>query len=736
MNIKIVGPIDDASGYANTTREIALALYNLGAEISIQRVSWGATVVDLSPQARYIIDSLKSRTLVPDCILNIGIPPHFRVEAGVPSVGLTMLEVDGLPATWARLCNRTTEVWVPSTFNVDTFSSSGVKREKLRVMPLGVNSRLFCPDGPTLDVPGRRKFMFLSVAEWVPRKGFDLLIEAFVREFREVRDVCLAIKAHSNGPDYDPGGARIKAQIQDILERVSAGRAPPVLLIPQVIPPGDMPALYRSANCFVLPTRGEGWNLPALEALSCGLPVITTSWSGHLDFLDEGNSFLIRVDGLEPVPRHALRNAGVYAGYRWACPSLEHLQYLMRWVYEHQAEAAGRARRARPALERNLTWEACARRIEARLEELINQTRRPPAPAPAPARAVAKDLKVVMIVPSWGRHCGVAEYSAALAEALESAGCGVRIVDGPSPEPGRALSRHEFSVVHIQHEYSLYSRRDLELCWTRSAVNHVPAVLTLHSFTRDARADNYFLGKAFRDIIVHSERTRQALQAGGWKQRIHVLPMGVRAHDLVPREAVVADLGLGNGPAIGFVGFMHWYKGLLPLVTAVARLRATHPEAICHVFSGFSEDRSSREYYEHFISECDAAGIRDAFRLHMGYEDERKLVQYLHAMDLNVLPYEANGYYATSAAVRLLLAAQRPIITTDAPFFADLDREVLKIAEPTPDSILDAITFLLAHPMIQRRLVDQIRRHLEKNSWDAVAARHIEVYRTIVGERT
>jgi glycosyltransferase involved in cell wall biosynthesis len=131
-----------------------------------------------------------------------------------------------------------------------------------------------------------------------------------------------------------------------------------------------MPDLYRAADCFVLPTRGEGWNLPALEALACGVPVITTAWSAHLDWLNQENAFLIAVDGLESVPRFDIPNDLVYAGHRWARPSLEHLRSLMRWVFEHKYEAQAKARTARAMIESRLSWDASARLMYQRLQNL------------------------------------------------------------------------------------------------------------------------------------------------------------------------------------------------------------------------------------------------------------------------------------------------------------------------------------------------------------------------------
>ena len=53
------------------------------------------------------------------------------------------------------------------------------------------------------------------------------------------------------------------------------------------LPQHALPRLYRAADAFVLPSRGEGWGRPHVEAMSMGLPVIATNWSGPTAFLDE-----------------------------------------------------------------------------------------------------------------------------------------------------------------------------------------------------------------------------------------------------------------------------------------------------------------------------------------------------------------------------------------------------------------------------------------------------------------
>ena len=78
-----------------------------------------------------------------------------------------------------------------------------------------------------------------------------------------------------------------------------------MLALPRPSPPP--PGLYKACDCFVIPTRGEGWGMPITEAMSMGLPVIVTNWSGTTAFVDESVGYMINYT-LAPV-----------RGGPWAC---------------------------------------------------------------------------------------------------------------------------------------------------------------------------------------------------------------------------------------------------------------------------------------------------------------------------------------------------------------------------------------------------------------------------------
>jgi glycosyltransferase involved in cell wall biosynthesis len=222
-------------------------------------------------------------------------------------------------------------------------------------MPLGVNPDYFNPR--IREFRASPRFTFLSVFEWGERKAPEILLRAYAKAFSAQDDVLLILKVFNRDPSID-----IKAQ----MAALPPGGAPIALLYNQEIPAHQLGSLYRSADCFVLPSRGEGWGMPILEAMACGLPVIATKWSAQTDFLNESNAYPLGVKQLVP----AKAKCPYYTGFRWAEPDEDHLVHLMRHVYTHQSDAREKGTQASQDALTQWTWRQAAMKIKARLLEI------------------------------------------------------------------------------------------------------------------------------------------------------------------------------------------------------------------------------------------------------------------------------------------------------------------------------------------------------------------------------
>ena len=252
-------------------------------------------------------------------------------------IGYTLVEGRALPEAWIKRANQMDEIWVASEFGRQVMLSNGVQRP-VRVMPLGVDPDYFNPRIKAFR-PTRR-YTFLSPGN--ERCSVETLLRAYSETFSAQDDVLLLLQVSAS-----------EAELQEKIAAMNLPHdAPPLgLLHVHRLPGYQLGALYRSADCFVLPSRGRGWSRSILHAMACGLPVIATGQGGQADYFCAEIGYPLRVtDGGEPDSIH--------------------LQELLRYVYEHRQEARQKGLAASEAILAAWTWRHAAQRIKNRLIEI------------------------------------------------------------------------------------------------------------------------------------------------------------------------------------------------------------------------------------------------------------------------------------------------------------------------------------------------------------------------------
>jgi len=276
---------------------------------------------------------------------------------GCYNIGYWAWELPSCRMDWWGAYRYVDEVWVASEFvrhSLQTMTTLPVTRIPLVVDALDEKA-----------VYGRDHFGFpgdvfvfgyvFDISSQLERKNPECLIEAFRRAFGYSKDVLLFLK--SSNTSHDSAAAARLARLAD---------APNIRMYDEIMAEEEIASLHKCLDCFVSPHRSEGFGLNLAEAMYFGKPVIATGYSSNIDFMREENSYLIDYR-LRPISK----SMGPYLkGFVWADPSVEHLEMLLRRVYENVSEREEKGRKAAAEIRNHYSAVAVGRMMEERFRTL------------------------------------------------------------------------------------------------------------------------------------------------------------------------------------------------------------------------------------------------------------------------------------------------------------------------------------------------------------------------------
>lgn len=346
-----IGHFYNRGGYASLAHNYAEALVSTGvpcrfiphgAEINEVKAEWEPFV------SKYAATNVGPRPYVIVC----DIPPRFRLveeSRAYKKIGITIFETDRIPEGWAQRCNTMDEIWLPSDFNVHTFTRSGVNPGLVKKLPIGINCKHMERGAlrrATLDpiFHGREdSFSFLYLFGLHYRKGFDVLVRAFCEEFSRSEDVfllmsCFPVK--SGVLDYDPQ----KMSIEDFLyqsarlgELGSRAELPDFAVLERWWSNKELARLFGSVDAYLSTERASGWSLPCMEMMAAGKPVGAVDWGGGTEFMNEDNAFLIPPGPLRPIDERLASQNSWYTGHQWPDLRVADVREVLRSMYEDDA---------------------------------------------------------------------------------------------------------------------------------------------------------------------------------------------------------------------------------------------------------------------------------------------------------------------------------------------------------------------------------------------------------------
>lgn len=721
------GPFDSSYSLALVNREFALALNTLGHEVALHSTEGPG---DFEPSPNYLAANpsiaqlhAKSRKLTQanaDIVSRFTYPPRVNdMTASINALHCYGWEESQFPDAWADDFNTHLQcVTVMSDHVAKVMVDNGVSIPVVNV-GIGVDHWERIQPQPDFNIKAN-SFRFLHVSSCFPRKGADIMLRAYGQAFRARDDVTLIIKTFANPHN-------------DIEQWLSQARAddpdyPDVQILNEDFSDECLKALYQECHALIAPSRAEGFGLPLAEAMLSGLAVITTAWSGQLDFCNQNTAWLIDYH-FDKAQTHFDLHDSV-----WAEPDVQKLSSTLLEVYETPpAQRAQRSASGRRLLLERFKWTDVALRAEEAIRQHATHSL-----WPAPR---------VGWVTTWNTRCGIASYSSYLTRSMPTtlqllanhthdltAIDDERVTrcwqaDGGDDLTGldEAIETAQLDVVVVQFNYGFFDFQRLSEFLHRQKHARRSVVIEMHATTDPIHLKN----KRLRDlvpvlsqcarILVHSVGDLNRLKALGLVNNVTLFPLGLP--DYNPLERL--NLKRPNFVLASY-GFFLPHKGFSELIDAVLKLKKSGIPIMLHMVNAHYPAPESDQAIQDAKAKVQKARANDFIKFTTEYLSDEASLDLLAKADLIVYPYQQTGESA-SAAVRHGIASGTPIAVTPLDIFNDVQTAVHKLPGITPDQIAQGLSQIIANinngdPHIKETLV-AMEKWRQKHLYSRLAVR-------------
>lgn len=278
MKVLYIGHYRDGTGWANAAVNNILALHKAGIDVVPRAVSYNSKDSEYPQQIKDL--ELKSSYGCDICIQHV--LPHLYSYSSdyIKNIGYLATETTNFKDTgWAQHCNIMDQIWVPSLASKASCRLSGVKTD-IQIVPHSLDIQSYASsEGGKKIQELKNSFNFVFIGEFIERKNIQALLKAFHSEFDTKEPVNLFIKTSGKDLSY----------INNYCEQVKSGLKikktyKKEIIVSGKIPKEDYISVLSQCHVFVMPSRGEGFCIPALEAMALGLSVISTANTGLDDF--------------------------------------------------------------------------------------------------------------------------------------------------------------------------------------------------------------------------------------------------------------------------------------------------------------------------------------------------------------------------------------------------------------------------------------------------------------------
>ena len=390
-------PFDTYSGYGARSRDLIKAIIETNKyNVRLLPQRWGATPFGFcndNPEWKHLHDLVLPNNQIPkqpEIWAQVTIPNEFQ-PIGKYNIGFTAgIETTLCAGDWIEGMNRMDLNIVSSEHSKKVFKESKFERRNKETNAIEGVVELNKPievlfEGANLDIYKvieshkikninldsiKEKFAYLFVGHWMQgdlgedRKNVGLLIKAFYETFKnKTNSPALILKTSQMGSSYVDREEILK-KIKQIKKTLNSDNLPNVYLLHGEFTDEEINELYNHSKvkAMISLTKGEGFGRPLLEFSLIKKPLITTGWSGQLDFLNP--EFTNLIGGSLTNVHASAANQWLLPESQWMSPDHMHIGHYLKDVFENYKKYTEKAKRQAFKSKNEFSWDKMKEKID------------------------------------------------------------------------------------------------------------------------------------------------------------------------------------------------------------------------------------------------------------------------------------------------------------------------------------------------------------------------------------
>ena len=576
----------------------------------------------------------------------------------------------------------------------------------------------------------KREIKLFHISSCLPRKGADVLLRAFNEACKKAKfELSLTIKSFPNPHNS------VTEQIELLVDKKYRSKIR--VILNEDLTALDVANLYEQCDIVVLPTRGEGLNMPAIEGVHYEKPVISTDYSGQCEFLDDSCEFI----GYKFAP--AVTHFNLNYSF-WAEPSVKDLGEKIIKVSEQILQ--NRTPNIEPLkhkVDEMMFGEKNALNFISSISHLKSFKNEP------------SELKIAYFS-TYNAVCGIAEYSKYLTDELTRAGANLEIYTWSEQKRAKKsnLSKEndEIKVFEIEREKLLSGlETDANIIWLQhhftffeideKLKSDIAALksqgkicfITLHAtkqilnYPRQTQQNWHDTLYEFDRVFVHSIDDLNTLRLLGLADNVTLVPHGTQ--NLAPEQNKRKET---DGKfKVGFFGLLFAHKNLPVLLQAFAKF-SQNTDAKLIIISPVANADSEAEL-QRCRKLCEKLNLDEKVEWNTEFLPIEEVNKKLSDCDVIVLPYGQTDEGASGAA-RIALSACKNVIVTPSRIFSEMKNVTIKTDGFNDWHILEQLE-KVKNSEIDAKIYDERAKWLSENSWSSIAGLYLRIFRAVATDK-